>query len=280
MTRAAPLIALATSLALGLALGASCKKQPPKGELPPASDWQAGGAPAGSNATGPATSAPPNPHAGVDNPHAGVDNPHAGADNPHAGADNPHAGADNPHAGMAGSPHGSLPDQTGPKTPDKLGDGRLALGPFSVAAPADWTVKPVTSSMRAADFQLPGKPGAEAELIVYYFGGGGAGSIDDNVNRWLDQFQQPDGKSSRDAARIEKTKFGGQDATYVSVTGRYVSQGMPGGGGPVDKADQALLAAIVASPSGPYYFKLVGAKPTVDASAKAFRGMLESLKLQ
>ena len=266
MTRAAPLIALATSLALGLALGASCKKQPPRGELPPASDWQAGAAPAGSNATGPATSAPPNPHAGMDNPHAG--------------ADNPHAGADNPHAGMAGSPHGSLPDQTTPKTPDKLGDGRLALGPFSVAAPADWTVKPVTSSMRAADFQLPGKPGAEAELIVYYFGGGGAGSIDDNVNRWLDQFQQPDGKSSRDVAKIEKTKFGGQDATYVSVTGRYVSQGMPGGGGPVDKPDQALAAAIVSSPSGPYYFKLVGPKETVDAQAKAFRAMLDSLKLQ
>ena len=271
MTRCAPPIALAFALASALALGASCKKQPPKGDLPPATDWQSGTAPAGSNA--PATAAPPNPHAGVDNPHAGVDNPHAGVDNPHAGVDNP-------HAGMAGDPHGgSVPAQTGPKTLDKLGDGRLALGPFSIVAPADWTTKPVTSSMRAADFVLPGKAG-EAELIVYYFGSGGAGSIDDNVNRWLDQFQQPDGKSSRDAARIEKIKFAGQDATYVSVTGRYVNQGMPGGGGPVDKPDQALLAAIVGSPSGPYYFKLVGPKGTVDAQTKAFRAMLDSLKLQ
>jgi hypothetical protein len=262
MTRCAS-IALAFALASAVALGASCKKQPPKGDLPPATDWQSGTAPAGSNA--PATAAPPNPHAGVDNPHAGVDNPHAGVDNP--------------HAGMAGDPHGGVPAQTGPKTLDKLGDGRLALGPFSIVAPADWTTKPVTSSMRAADFVLPGKAG-EAELIVYYFGSGGAGSIDDNVNRWLDQFQQPDGKSSRDAARIEKPRFAGQDATYVSVTGRYVSQGMPGGGGPVDKPDQALLAAIVGSPSGPYYFKLVGPKETVDAQAKAFRAMLDSLKLQ
>ncbi len=245
MTRSAPLIALA----FAVTLGASCKKQPPKGDLPSATDWQSGTAHAGSNA---ATSAPPNPHAGVDNP----------------------------HAGMAGDPHGSMPAQTGPKTLDKLADGRLALGPFSVAAPADWTAKPVTSSMRAADFLLPGKPGADAELIVYYFGSGGAGSIDENVNRWLDQFQQPNGKSPRDAAKIEKTKFGGQDATYVSVTGRYVTQGMPGGAGPVDKPDQALLAAIVASPSGPYYFKLVGAKDTIDANTKAFRDMLESLKLQ
>jgi hypothetical protein len=66
----------------------------------------------------------------------------------------------------------------------------------------------------------------------------------------------------------------------VSLTGRYSTQGMPGGGGPVDKPDQALLAAIVGSPSGPYYFKLVGPKETVDAHSKAFRTMLDSLKLQ
>ena len=257
MTRA-PLIALAFALASTLALGGSCKKQTPRGDLPPATDWQSGNPPAGSN--GAATTAPPNPHAGMDNPHAGMDNP---------------------HAGMAGAPHGgSVPEQTGPKSLDKLADGRLALGPFSVVPPPEWAAKPVTSSMRAADFVLPGKAG-EAELIVYYFGGGGAGSIDDNVNRWLDQFQQPDGKSSREVAKIEKTKFGGQEATYVSLAGRYVNQGMPGGGGgPVDKPDQALLAAIVNSPQGPYYFKLVGPKQTVDAHAKAVRAMLDSLKLQ
>ena len=122
--------------------------------------------------------------------------------------------------------------------------------------------------------------GAAAELVVTYFGPGGAGTVQDNVDRWVEQFAQPDGKSSRDVAKIEKTKFGGQDATYVSLAGRYVNQGMPGGGGPVDKPDQALLAAIVASPSGPYYFKLVGAKSTVDANATAFRNMLGSLKVR
>jgi hypothetical protein len=256
MNRCAPPIALAFALASALALSASCKKQAPRGDLPPATDWQSGTAP-GSNA--PAPTAPPNPHAGMDNPHAGTDNP---------------------HAGRAGDPHGgSVPEQTAPKALDKLADGRLALGPFSVVPPSDWAPKPVTSSMRAADFVLPGKSG-EAELIVYYFGKGGAGSIDDNVNRWVDQFQQPGGKSSRAAAKIEKVQFAGQDATFVSLTGRYTTQGMPGGGGPVDKPDQALLAAIVGSPSGPYYFKLVGPKETIDANAKAFRAMLDSLKLQ
>jgi hypothetical protein len=252
------------ALLIASLLAASCKKEPPKGDLPAATDWSGSGRAAGSA----------DPHGAPVNPHG--DNPHAGmGDNPHAGmGDNPHAGmGDNPHAGPTAEP-------VSPKTLEKLPDGRLALGPFSLAAPADWTTKPITSSMRAADFLLPGKPGAEAELIVYYFGPDGAGSVDDNINRWVDQFEQPNGKPSREVAKIEKTKFGGQDATYISLSGRFVAQAMPGVTQAVDKSDQALLGAIIASPKGPYYFKLVGAKATVDANAKAFRGMLESLKVR
>jgi hypothetical protein len=243
------------ALVIAAAFSISCKKAPPKGELPPAGDW-------GSGVSG---SAAPNPHAGATAP-----------PNAHAGMP-----ADSTHAGMpADSTHGSVPQKTAPKALEKQADGSVAMGPFTLTAPADWTIKPVTSSMRAADFMLPAKPGAEAELIVYYFGESGAGSVDDNLDRWLGQFQQPDGKKSRDVAKIEKAKFGGQDATYVSVTGHFVAPAMPGATENVDKTDQALLAAIVSSPSGPYYFKLVGAKTTVDAQAGAFRKMLESIKLR
>jgi hypothetical protein len=249
------------ALLIALLFATSCRKPPPAGELPPAKDWQT---------EKPAQATPPpTPHAGMDmsaNPHTGMD-----------------MGSGNPHAGMnmgSGNPHMPTAEPTAPKALDKLPDGRLALGPFSLVAPADWTAKPVTSSMRAADFQLPGTAGAEAELVVYYFGMKGAGSVDDNLDRWVGQFQQPDGKKSRDVAKIEKTKFGGQNATFVSVSGRFVAQAMPGATEAVDKQDQALLAAIVDSPSGPYYFKLVGAKATVDANAAAFRAMLGSLEVR
>ncbi|TMQ10534.1 MAG: hypothetical protein E6J90_36215 [Deltaproteobacteria bacterium] len=233
---------LRSALLVALVLAGSCKKDPPRGDLPPATDWKASAPSAGARPQ----PAPPNPHAGM----------------------------------PGGSPHGPTAAQTEPRALDKLPDGRLGMGPFSLAAPAAWTVKPVTSSMRAAQFVLSDKPGAEAELVVTYFGNQGAGTIESNIDRWLSQFQQPDGKPSRDVAKVEKTQFAGQDATVVSVAGRYDTGGMPGGSGPVDKADQALLAAIVGSPTGPYYFKLVGAKATVDASAAAFRSMLGSLKLR
>lgn len=260
-------------IALALACAASCKKDNNSG-LPPATDWKA----------------PPPGAQGKASPHGGAAaNPHGGAmGNPHgpgAMGGNPHAG--NPHAGMdvsgdgGGTSHGAVPQQTAPKTLEAGADGRLALGPFTLAAPKEWTQKPITSSMRAAHFVLPGKAaGAESEMIIYYFGEEGAGSWQANLDRWVDQFQQPDGKSSKAVAKTEKATFAGQEANIVTVSGRYVTTTMPGGGDPIDRADQAMIAAIVGSPKGPYYFKLVGPKATVDAQAPKVRAMLASLKLR
>ena len=242
------------ALLFALLFTVSCKKNPPAGDKPPANS-------------------PPSPTATAPTPPAAGATPSVTTTT----RTEPSHGAGDP---ASDGTHALTVETRIAKVPDKLPDGRLVVGPFSLVAPATWTASPPTSGMRAAEFTLPAKPGAEAALVVFYFGAKGAGSVDDNLDRWLGQFQQPDGKRSRDVARIEKTTFAGQDATFVSVTGRFVAQAMPGAGAAVDKPDQALLAAIVASPSGPYYFKLVGAKSTVNANAAAFRSMLESLKVR
>ena len=251
----------------------ACKKDSADG-MPPAQQWQAS-PPSGSVAPpgGSQTMPPGHPGAGQLPPgHPGTGGDGAGGMPP----------GHPPMAGGGGGDMGggTVPGKTAPKTLEQLPDGKLALGPFAIDLPKDWTAKPTTSSMRAADFILSTKPGEEAELIIYYFGENGAGSVDDNLDRWLGQFQQADGKPSKQVAKIEKTKIAGQDATTVSVTGRYVASMMPGGGDTVDKQDQGLLAAIVASPSGPYYFKLVGAKKTIDANTAKWKAMLGSMKLR
>jgi hypothetical protein len=232
-------------LAATLLFTFACKKEQQSAGLAPAKDWNAG------SASDPLVSVPP------PNPHTTVD-----------------PAAPNPHGGMMGAP-----SDTPAKALEKQADGSYVMGPFTFAAPADWKVKPLASSMRAADFELTAEPGQDAELIVYYFGEGGAGSVEDNLNRWLGQFTQADGKPSQSVAKIEKTKVAGQDATTVSVSGHYAAMAMPGGSA-VDKQDQAMLAAIVASPSGPYYFKLVGAKKTIDANAAKWKALLASLKVR
>jgi hypothetical protein len=223
----------------------ACKKEPSSSGLPPAAEWQPG-----SGAPPPAAAPPP-----------ATVNPHG----------------DTPPVAM---PPGAMPEKTAPKQLESTADGRASMGPFTFAPPKEWTVKPTTSSMRAAQFEISGKAGEEAELVVYYFGAGGAGGVEANLDRWFGQFSQADGKPTKDVAKVEQTKIAGQDATVVTVTGRYQTTQMPGGPPPVDMADGALIGAIVASPSGPYYFKLTGRKKTVDANAARFKALLASMKLK
>jgi hypothetical protein len=260
---------LRVSVALLLVLSSSsCKKEPPSG-MAPTSDWQGGSAAAGSGMAGGG-----NPHAG--NPHGGMAG--GGAGDPHGGMAG--GGAGGPHSGMGGTVADATPTKTPPRMLEKTADGRSVLGPFTLVMPKEWAEKGVTSSMRAAQFDLdPKEPGAH-ELVIYYFGKGGAGGVEANLERWLGQITQPDGKPSKDVAKIEKTKLAGQDATLVSVTGNYKTQQMPGGPPPVDKSSQTMLGAIVDSPEGPYYFKLVGAKATLDANMAKWKAMLASMKLK
>jgi hypothetical protein len=181
---------------------------------------------------------------------------------------------------VAGACKKDQPPPVAVRTPAPSVAAPHALGPFTVVTPSEWTAKPITSSMRAADYLISTAPGEEAELVIYYFGEDGAGSIDDNLDRWFGQFTQPDGRTSREAAKIEKTRFAGQDAIVVSVSGHFAAAAMAGVSEAVDKDNQSMLAAIIASPTGPYYFKLVGATKTVDANAARFRAMLASLTLK
>lgn len=253
----------------------SCKKDSPSG-LPASDNWQAGSASgaAPGGAGGPAGGAMGG--AGGANPHGNM----GGGADPHAGVPGaPPIGGGGPAMGGGGGDP-SQPVKTAPKTLEKTADGRSVLGPFTLEVPKEWAEKPVTSSMRAAQFTLSDKAGEQAELVVFYFGEGGAGGVEANLDRWLGQVSQPDGKSSKDVAKIEKLKIAGQDATIVSVAGRLTTSQMPGGPPPVDMPDAMLLGGIVGSPAGPYYFKLTGSKKTIEAHAAKFRAMLTSMKLK
>jgi hypothetical protein len=164
-----------------------------------------------------------------------------------------------------GSPHANTPPKPHPVL-EALTDGRLGIGPFSFTPLKGWTPKPVTSTTHAADFASSADRN-DAELIIYYFGERAAGAVDDSVDHWLDQIELADWKSSGFEATSGPVKFAGQDAAFMSMHRNA-------------KPDQVLLAAIIESPSGPYYFKLVGAKATVDAQTDAFRAMLASLALR
>lgn len=205
-------------------------------------------------AAAPANPAPdPEPSAAVSaNPHAAV---------PHAGAANPLAGAA-PHAGGA-------PSATGSNTVDPTAP-RLAGIRWSTHEPLTWRTP--SSPMRNAEYFVPGAAG-EALLTVFHFPGMG-GSVQDNVARWVGQFQAPGGGAAE--ADVQSRNVAGLEVTVIDVSGAFAS-GMTGGPA-TPQEDQRLLGAIVSGPNGPVFFKLVGPADTVQATKSAFDDLVASLE--
>jgi hypothetical protein len=152
---------------------------------------------------------------------------------------------------------------------------------LTFTAPPGWKSSTPSSSMRVGQFTLPRAAGdpADAELVVYYFGGSG-GSVDANIDRWIGQMQQPDGKASGAVAKRETRTVNGLSAMLVDVSGTYVAEVMPGSTERHNSPNYRLRAAVVTTPNGPYFIKLTGPAKTIGAQEKAFEQFLMSLKLQ
>ena len=144
-------------------------------------------------------------------------------------------------------------------------------------APKDWTVKPSSSPMRVAQYGLPRAAGdaEDAELIVYFFGGQG-GSVEANLDRWVGQMEQPDGRPSKAVARTETLTVNGMKATVLDVSGKYVAEMAPGSATRFNKPGFRLKAAVVETPGGPYFVKLTGPAKTVERWNAAFAAFLRS----
>jgi hypothetical protein len=145
---------------------------------------------------------------------------------------------------------------------------------LTFTAPAGWTSKPSSSTMRIAEFVLPKQAGdaEDASLVVYFFGGQG-GSAQANIDRWVSQMEQPNGKSSKAVAVATTMTVNGLKISLVDVSGTYIAEMSPGASEHFNKSGFRLRAAVIETPGGPYYVKLTGPRQTVakwDASFTAF----------
>ena len=148
---------------------------------------------------------------------------------------------------------------------------------LQLSAPKEWTVKPSSSSMRVAQYGLPRAPGdaEDGELIIYFFGGQG-GSVQANLDRWVGQMEQPDGRPSKAVATTETMTVGGMKVTVLDVSGKYVAEMAPGAPTRFNKPGFRLKAAVVETAGGPYFVKLTGPAKTVERWNAAFATFLKS----
>jgi hypothetical protein len=133
-------------------------------------------------------------------------------------------------------------------------------------APAAWAKEDPANAMRKAQYRVPDKEkkARDGEMVLFYFGSS-AGTIPMNLKRWAGQMGQQDAKGEVVEGKCK--------ITLVDLKGTYTER--------PDKEplpDARMLAAVVETEAGPWYFKLTGPAETVGDWRDEFVAMLKAAK--
>ena len=160
----------------------------------------------------------------------------------------------------------------------EAGETFVAKG-IAFTVPDGWIREKPTSTMRVAQFVLPGDAGP-ATLVITYFGADGAGPRDANIERWIEMVTVED-QAADDAKPQSKTVLqNGLVHTVVVATGTVSAPSMRPGAPPVaPKLNHTLYGVILeGGPEGPLYLKAVGPAATIDAHRTALDAFDQSAR--
>ena len=156
---------------------------------------------------------------------------------------------------------------------------RLADGKLQFKVPEKWERKEPRSRIVEHEFAVEGKKGQEPGRVTVMSAGG---TIEANIDRWIGQFKQPNGKNSKDTAKTDKKKIAGIEVHLVDIAGTYkdMPAGPFAGGKSIDRENYRMLAAIISGgPAiGNYFIKFYGPAEIVSNNEKAFHKMIDSLE--
>jgi hypothetical protein len=161
---------------------------------------------------------------------------------------------------------------------EKKVDTAISLGEAKVQlqAPKQWTkLKPRFAGIVDYEFSVTAAEDDKTDGRVTI--GGAGGGLEANFERWIAQYSQPDGKSTKDVATREKKKIAGQEVHFIDITGTY--KGSQFTNEPMQENFRLLGAIFVTEKQGAYYVKFYGPRVTVAANEEVFNKLLESLKV-
>jgi hypothetical protein len=145
---------------------------------------------------------------------------------------------------------------------------KLVIQGLASQIPAGWTPAPLSSTMRVAQFGLPGAAGAEpGEVAVYFFPTGQGGTQEANIDRWASQFTGADGKPVK--PQTSSSKGSDTEVTLVELQGTY-ARGVGMGPSGDAKPDQTLMIAMAEAPVGRITMQMYGPSKTVAAQRDNF----------
>jgi hypothetical protein len=146
-----------------------------------------------------------------------------------------------------------------------------SAGGIRWSVPAGWSVQE-PRPMRMATYAIPAAPGAEAgECGVFYFGKGQGGSVEENLDRWVKQFE-----TSAAPKKTERT-INGLKVHLIDISGTYLAPGGPMMQSQGKKTGWRLSGAIIEATDGLVFFKCVGPAATIQKAEKEIDELLKSV---
>ncbi|HKQ49509.1 MAG TPA: hypothetical protein VJZ71_15665 [Phycisphaerae bacterium] len=158
--------------------------------------------------------------------------------------------------------------------------GDEGVVPLKYDAPAEWKSQTPSSAMRKAQFLLPraADDKEDGQMIVFQFGKGQGGAVEMNIQRWVGMFTTKDGQPvGNDGVKRETREVNGLKVTTLDVAGNF-ADAMMGMSTGAPKENYRMLAAIIETPDGPWFFKGVGPNATMDSHREGFIKMLDTIK--
>jgi len=92
--------------------------------------------------------------------------------------------------------------------------------------------------------------------------------------------KQPDGTQSAAKAKSETLTVNGLKVTTVDVSGTYSAEMTPGTGSISNNANYRIRGAVIETPKGSYFVKLVGPAKTVAQWDEGFNSYLKSFEFK
>ncbi len=172
----------------------------------------------------------------------------------------------------ADTPFKPLSSRDGSAPETVASDQQIVAPGVMFTLPTTWQREAPSSSMRLAQAQIPGEDGP-GQLTVFFFGEGGGGGVEANLERWMAQIE-PDSNATpiRDG-----WSSGAFKVTWIDTAGTLLPSTM-GMGPSTPQPGSRLLAAVVEGPGGPWFFKATGPAATLAAARQDFIGMLRSVE--
>jgi hypothetical protein len=133
--------------------------------------------------------------------------------------------------------------------------------------------------MRLSQYRLDRADGDAEDAVCYvsHFPGGGGG-VESNLHRWYEQFVQPDGRPTASVAKVNKAEHHGFQQTTMDVSGTFQQSTTPMGPVGEEKPGFRMLGAVIETPGGPWFVKLVGPERTVARWEKSFHEFMRSFR--